>query len=316
MRLIALILAGISILAGIVQGQTTRPNNEPDDNTFRMTEAQIRARMDSLNRKSTTQPATQPERAFGIASRRAQYIDAQRKNAEIEARMYERAQSTIAAATAALPKLQAEIQAVCEQGIPANEELNNILNQYDALRAMAEKAGRSTFSSSTAGSVGAADVSLSTNGTTEDPAKRLAAIMAVESHYGPELSRARARVSQLYADYISLVAQYRRASDDLAYAKRVGGAAFRRHQEALKNIEQATAASEREQSPDGDATWSKMQQRYPGVDVRAIWKDAVKDATNLIGADNPKLRELATKFFNDKAAAAMKQLPAVDNPTP
>jgi hypothetical protein len=65
------------------------------------------------------------------------------------------------------------------------------------------------------------------------------------------------------------------------------------------------------------AVWLEVQKLYPGVDVQEIWKKSLADATAVIGADNPKLRELASKYFHERALAATPaKVPVPTVPTP
>jgi hypothetical protein len=330
MRHLALgLILGVS-LAQSSLGQTTRPaTRRANKNGLAASNEEIQARMDAMNRRAASRPTTQPT-TEDAARRRAQYIETQRHNAEFESHMYQQAQATVAAASAALPQLRRDIATLQRDGSAAEQELDAILNEYEALRTLADRAGHSTFEGTTEGTydgevrgtVGGEEMRGRTSGryggrTSGDiynPGERLAAIMAVESQYGPELKRARTRVSELYAQYVPLLATHARASKDLANATRISAASLRRYNDAVKNLAAvgvSLTAQDIQQPPqqagpataDDAAIWQEAERMYPGVDVRAVWSDAMKDAIDTIGADNPKLRDLASKLFHDKARA-------------
>jgi DNA repair exonuclease SbcCD ATPase subunit len=76
-------------------------------------------------------------------------------------------------------------------------------------------------------------------------------------------------------------------------------------QQTLAAIEQQTEAT----------TWQQVEKEYAGVNVRDVWQKAHKDAAEIIGAENPGVRRLASKFFHERSAAAAASVAAKNTTT-
>jgi chromosome segregation ATPase len=223
----SLIVVAVLVLTSFARGQTTQPATKPS-NGLALTDEQIRARLDAMNRKAANGATSQPADASSTANRLG-YIESQKRAADAALREYQADVATVNAATEAIPRLQQEIAVIRQNGSAAERQLNAILQQYDQLRAMANK--QATFEG---GGFTASGEAVSVSGTIDDPAARLAAIMAVENQYGPELKRARMEVSELYAQFKSDATTLARATRDLDVATRRGRTARNRYIEAMK----------------------------------------------------------------------------------
>ena len=72
----------------------------------------------------------------------------------------------------------------------------------------------------------------------------------------------------------------------------------------LAHLRQSAAAAE------SAASWAEAQRDYPGIDIRGVWEKCVEEAAATIGEDNPGVRNLASKWFHERARVAAKSVAA------
>jgi hypothetical protein len=231
-----------------------------------MSPEEIRRRMDELNAKAATRPGAVP-----VNQQLAAQGEAMTKQRRLESLIradYERQGSAAATAIAAIDQ---RLNAVRTQGHTLEQYRDGLAREGNAEVAAASAAGTRSFSGVVGHSVFA--------GTSTDPYAAQQAMQAAKEKYGQKIDEVDDRLRQLVAE-----------QDQLVNSRK----AIRQKIIARMPIDKAALSSERQvhaltiEGVTGPATppdLDDLAKQYPGVDLRAIWADAVAKCADSTGVD-------------------------------
>jgi hypothetical protein len=290
MRLLCVALS-LSV-ARYALAQTTRPSEPPP---FEL-KPEVQARFDALSKASTTRPYQDPlDRRLTQARANSMRFQAG-MNAAYDAKAFD------AAASSELSHIDQQLRLVQAGGVQTEQRLAQLkadrLTQIQIASAPTYSTVQGTISEPYGGPPSII------RGTIRSTGDSAVAQQLIENRFAEPIARAEMEIEKLYAAQQQLL--QRRGEIILAQrgARQIARNAGARAQDAaraaarVEALERATAANA------AASDWATIEATYPGADVRRIWAESVADASGIIGSDNPKLRELASSFFTERAAIA------------
>lgn len=141
----------------------------------------------------------------------------------------------------------------------------------------------------------------------QDNAAALRRIEALEAKNEPltqkeqhQLTEAKSKVKEIKARLNGDFDAFEHGKDIAAATVEVGDT-VEQLQERLSRLERENESAKAAQA------WSQAEAKYPGVDVRSVFKKSVDDAVATLGEDAPAtaIQRLATRWFDERSAAVV-----------